>query len=422
MPPRGRVPKSSRKVLRFEVGCSVRVRKGSWGLRVKVRRCAQVVFEPREEVDFSLEGLLNGGDGLTRRIQWVALAPHVQKEIALQVRHVEWLGALLPGTSREIAGLPPITSDDLAYLLEQGLVLREDLPGDWLDRDVRTGKVHWHPLASLLHGHSRWEGVDTVKNMKDTGTTTGRELRELLGAPPPETVQCGDDPSAWIELPVPQASQFDRLLAQRATCRNFDHQRPVPLHTLSRVMQRVFGAQGAVQATPDTTFLKKNVPSGGGLHPIEAFMLVQNVDGIAPGLYHYHPVAHRLEPIDFPAESLAKLSMDFVAQQHWFSNAPVLVVMVARFARTFWKYRRHAKSYRVVLMEAGHLSQMLYLAATEEGMGAFVTAAINEVEIEQAFGLDSLCEGVLSVSGFGWRGSTMETAELDPSGAVWAST
>jgi SagB-type dehydrogenase family enzyme len=110
-----------------------------------------------------------------------------------------------------------------------------------------------------------------------------------------------------------------------------------------------------------------------------------------------------------------------VAQQHWFADAHVVVVLAPRFDRTFWKYRQHAKGYRVVALEAGHLSQTLYLAATDAGLGAFITGAINEKELEQAFGLDHVSQGALAVCGFGWRGEEMVTAELDPAGEVWTS-
>jgi putative peptide maturation dehydrogenase len=184
-------------------------------------------------------------------------------------------------------------------------------------------------------------------------------------------------------------------------------------------MQRVFAAQAEVRVGDDTAFLKKNSPSGGGLHPTEAYLIVQHVEGLAAGLYHYHATAHALEPLPAPDLPLRDFLMQAMAQQHWFADAHVAVVLVPRFDRTFWKYRRHMKGYRVVALEAGHLSQTLYLAATEAGLGAFITAAINEKPLEAAFGLDPLCEGALAICGFGWRGDTMQTMELDPNGAVW---
>jgi SagB-type dehydrogenase family enzyme len=116
---------------------------------------------------------------------------------------------------------------------------------------------------------------------------------------------------------------------------------------------------------------------------------------------------------------LDRLALDAVAGQTWFANAHALVLLAPRYDRTFWKYRQHAKGYRVVALEAGHLSQTLYLAATEAGLGAFITGAINEVLLERAFGLDPVTSGALAICGFGWRADEMVTTELDPNGAVW---
>ena len=71
------------------------------------------------------------------------------------------------------------------------------------------------------------------------------------------------------------------------------------------------------------------------------------------------------------------------------------------------------------MLEAGHVSQDFYLAATEAGRGAYVTAAIHEIDIEQAFGLDPLHDRAIAVCGFGPRTAARETMELDPLGAVW---
>ena len=162
------------------------------------------------------------------------------------------------------------------------------------------------------------------------------------------------------------------------------------------------------------------MPSAGCLHPTEAYLLVQNVEGVAPGLYHYHPVDHALEPLRlFSADECAAAGRRFVAAQRYLLDAHVFVVPTSRFGRNFWKYRDHAKAYRTLILDVGHLSQTLYLAATELGLGAFITAAVNEVDIERAFGLDPLEEGPLAVCGFGIRAGTRNEVEFDPLRAVW---
>lgn len=386
---------------------------------MKVRRCAVVFVEPREEVGFDLRELLNGGDGLRRECRWVALAPHLGEEVEVDAAERELLGALSPSRwvdARTLATHPPAA---LRRLLKQGLLIGDGKRhAAWRERDEALRATYWHPLAATLHAFTRWSGVDAVQNMKDSGTETAVQIREVLGAPPVEAARRGDAASQ-LKLPRIEAAAFDQLLARRVTCRNFDASRALPFDLFAQLMQRVFAAQAEVRICDDTVFLKKNVPSGGGLHPIECYLVVQNVEGVPPGLYHYHAVDHALEPLPDPVLPLREFVLRAVAQQYWFADAHVVVLLSPRFVRTQWKYRQHAKAYRVVALEAGHLSQTLYLAATDAGLAAFVTGAINEVELEQAFGLDPACQGALAVCGVGWRAGHMETAELDPAGQVW---
>ena len=386
---------------------------------MRIRRCAVLYFEAREDVAFDLNVLLTGGDGLRRERRWLALAPHRGVEVEVDQDERELLGSLSPGQWIETDALDA-TPEVLERLLAEGLVV-SDAPehAQMFARDESLRGTYWHPLGATLHAFTRWSGVDTVQNMKDSGTETAVQMRQVLGAPPVEAAARAED-DRRLRLPRVAPTSFDDLLARRVTCRNFDASRKVPFETFAQVMQRVFAAQAEVRVTDDTVFLKKNVPSGGGLHPMECYLIVQHVEGVAPGLYHYQAQQHALEPLALPDKPLREFMMDMVAQQHWFADAHVMVLLSPRFDRTFWKYRHHAKGYRVVALEAGHLSQTLYLAATEAGLGAFITGAINEVELERAFGLDHVHQGALAICGFGWRGEVMETAELDPAGVVWA--
>src|SRR3954452_4754531 len=90
-----------------------------------------------------------------------------------------------------------------------------------------------------------------------------------------------------------------------------------------------------------------------------------------------------------------------ITLQWYFGEADVLVVLAARVGRSFWKYRRHAKAYRTLLLDAGHLSQTFYLVCTDLGLGPFVTGAVNDDALEGALGLDPLVEAPLAVCGCG---------------------
>ncbi|SDZ19050.1 putative peptide maturation dehydrogenase [Lysobacter sp. yr284] len=393
---------------------------------MRIRRCAILYLEPREDAGFDLASLLAGEAGIRRSLRWLALAPHLDAEVEIDAAARELLGRIGPGAWTQAAPWLQTHAAAVAELLDRGLLLCEAEDGDGADagrrehrrRDEALRQAHWWPPAALAHRLGRWQGLDSAAAMDAAEMSTAADLRRQLGAPPPHVVERGDAAQRQA-LPRQDDGEFERLLARRATCRNFDAERALPLPTFARMLQRVFAAQAQVRVGEDTVFLKKHTPSGGGLHATEAYLIVRNVEGVAPGLYHYHPVAHALEPMPPPALPLAQFAAQAVAGQHWFADAHALAVLAPRYARSFWKYRGHAKAYRALLLDVGHLSQTLYLSATELGLGAFVTSAINEVDIEREFGLDPLADGPLAVCGFGWRGTRMRTSEFDPAGEVW---
>ncbi|CAD1786464.1 putative peptide maturation dehydrogenase [Xanthomonas arboricola pv. juglandis] len=387
---------------------------------MQIRRCTTLFFELRDDAVFDLARLLAGGDGVNRRTRWLALAPHLDGDVEVSKDEREWLGGLSPSRWHRIDQMQPLPFQ-VERLIEQGLVV-SDQPEHVQHRrnDECVQQQRWWPLAALWHRSARWRGEDSVATMEAHGLTTAEGMVGRLGAPPAEIVDRGEGGiEARIALPRSTPGTFDELLSRRVTCRNFDTQRPLSHSLLGQMLERSVMASARIEVGHDTAFLKKPVPSGGSLHPTETYLLVQRVEGMTSGLYHYRPVDHALQPLQSPPQPLAEFARRAVSGQHWFADAPVLVILVPRFLRSFWKYRNHAKAYRAMILDVGHIAQTLYLSATDLGLGAFVTSAINEVDIEQALGLDGLQDGPLAICGFGWRGEEMNNTELDPGGAVW---
>jgi putative peptide maturation dehydrogenase len=385
---------------------------------MRVRRCTHLLLEPRERVSFGLAAILRGKAEVDSEVAWVALAAHLDRAVAVDTAECALLGAFSAQRWQEPSEAQ-CASPAVLRLLELGLLLGDQPEhARHLARDQAMRDAHWWPLAAVAHRHSRWQGVDSVGDMHARGLVTANDLRRNFGMPPP-AVQPHD--GSYATLPRQADDAFDALLGRRATCRNFDRDRPLPLPLLARLLQRTVMAQATVEAAPDTVFLKKHVPSGGGLHPVETYLLVQSVEGLAPGLYHYHPIEHALLALPSPpASELARLACTMLSGQEWFADAPAMIVLAPRFERCFWKYRNHAKAYRAVLLDVGHLSQALYLCATEAGLGAFVTAAINEADTDQALGLDGIRQGAVAIFGVGWRAERQQTTEFDPAHRVWA--
>jgi SagB-type dehydrogenase family enzyme len=89
----------------------------------------------------------------------------------------------------------------------------------------------------------------------------------------------------------------------------------------------------------------------------------------------------------------------------------VAFIVVARFDRSFWKYRHHDRAYAVLLMEAGHLAQTFYLVCSRLDLGAYLTAAINTADIDDRLGLDGITGGTLALCGCGTRAAASGSLE-----------
>ena len=382
---------------------------------MKVHRCTHLFVELDDQPRFDFATLLSGGDGLNRTPRCLAFAPHLDQPVPVDGEQIAVLQQLTSITAIDWQALCARHDEaTLRGLLDLGLLIGDhDEHAPLRERDAALREVAWWPPAAIAHTHGRWQDVDIQARNEQGIMLSSQQLVDAFGpGPEPEYTRISDH--APLPLPKPTTSAFDDLLARRKTCRNFDAAAEVSQYDLTIMLHRVWGAIGTLELAPGAVVVKKNSPAGGGLHAIEAYVLAQRVEGLAPGLYHYLALQHALEPMQSldPPEAAA-MAHRFVAGQHWFNNVPVMVIMTVRFDRLFWKYRRHAKAWRVAHLDAGHLSQTMYLSAADLGLGAFVTAAINDHAIEQALTLAPMREGAIALVGFGPRAAEKTTLELD---------
>jgi len=144
----------------------------------------------------------------------------------------------------------------------------------------------------------------------------------------------------------------------------------------------------------------RTAPSAGALYPIETYAIVHRVEGIEPGVYHYHVRGHALEEIkkgDFrPNIAQAALGQIMCAQ------ASVVIAWTALFERSAWKYRQRA--YRYVYLDAGHMAQNLALVAISLGLGSCQVGALFDDEVNDLLGVDGTGESILYMSVVGQPG------------------
>ncbi len=191
-----------------------------------------------------------------------------------------------------------------------------------------------------------------------------------------------------IALPDPSGyggPTLEETVQARRSRREYSGE-PLSLEELSRLLH---AAQGITE--PQTQH--RAAPSAGALYPIEVYLAVQDVTGLDSGIYHYAVQTHALELLrqgDF-----SKSVMETGVGQAHLGNANVCFVLSAIFQRTRWKYRW--RTYRYLLLEAGHIGQNLCLAATAMGLGACPVGAFLDDDLNALLGLDGQNEAALYI-------------------------
>ncbi len=261
----------------------------------------------------------------------------------------------------------------------------------------------WNPAAGFFHLSTK-----DLRFERDAAKEFRALVRLAKAKPIPQPIK--RYPKArQLALPAPAIhGEFPRVLLERRTWRQFS-KRPVTLDLVGNLLGSTWGVRRWVDVPKVGRVAAKTSPSGGALHPIEAYVVARNVEGLNAGIYHYSGADHRLELLRRGASS--REITDYLANQYWYGGAAFVVFMTAVFARTRWKYD-YARAYRAVLIEAGHLCQTFCLTATWLGAAPFCTMAFADSKIEKALGIDGIAESVLYVAGAGVRPENEKRAHL----------
>ena len=305
---------------------------------------------------------------------------------------------------RALASLGVLVSDE-----------REDRLVELRRRDEQLAANGWYLYAALFHALTRRHGVDLAlgerldeERLRRTAASVARR-RARAGRPSP-AFHHAPGAQAVLELPLePERGELFELLERRRTARGYEAGAAMTVAQLSTVLRTVFGCRGVIDHGGGYVLQRKTSPSGGALHPIEAYPIVRRVDGVAAGLYHYDVERHALELLEeLTDDGATELLRSSTCGQGHFMHAQVAFVLTARFRRNFWKYWTQKDQYGVLLLDAGHLSQTLYLVATALGLDAFVTAVVNHDDVGERLGLGRYDEGALVVCGCGVPASPSE--------------
>jgi SagB-type dehydrogenase family enzyme len=194
-------------------------------------------------------------------------------------------------------------------------------------------------------------------------------------------------PAEAFKLPRPATTggmALAEALKNRRTVRHFAS-RPLELEQIAQLLWEGDG-------TSDPRGLR-TAPSAGATYPLDLYLVVgeRGMTGLAAGVYHYEVASHALMPLS--KGDLRAAAARACLHQAWMAEAPVMMVITGEYRRCTNRYGQ--RGIRYTDMEAGNVSQNLFLAAEALGLGAGIVGAFDDKTLALALNLPAAHEPLL---------------------------
>lgn len=175
-----------------------------------------------------------------------------------------------------------------------------------------------------------------------------------------------------IMLPAPRQSGGLPLLSAlkvRRTVRNF-LETPIPIQTLSDLLWAAFGINRAEDG-------KRTAPSSYNWQDITIYVFT------AEGVWIYDVEKHALLPVK-EEDCRATAGM-----QEYVKDAPLSFVYVSDFSKMVRGEQTFSEEYKLLMggLDAGHISQNVYLFCASEGLGCVARASVDAAAFSKRFNL-----------------------------------
>ena len=211
------------------------------------------------------------------------------------------------------------------------------------------------------------------------------QSEQSKGLPQPPLEMEYDLQKPTIKLPSHENLQYGQTplietINNRRSLRQYSD-KALKLEELSYLL---WCTQGVKKTKPGVATIR-TVPSAGARHAFETYLLINNVEGLNPGLYRFLALEHKLVEVNSDPDITEKVVAGCMGQGFAGTSAATFI-WVADVPRMYWRYGE--RGYRYLHLDAGHVCQNLYLAAESIDCGACAIVAFDDDPINQVIGID----------------------------------
>jgi SagB-type dehydrogenase family enzyme len=205
-----------------------------------------------------------------------------------------------------------------------------------------------------------------------------------------------DAPRVELSSIVPGNLQtFHDLTRRRRSRRDYDG-REISRDELAALLSTACGVTGTMSWSDGGTerIVKlRAYPSSGALYSVEIYPVAFRIKGLDAGVYHYAAEGNCLSQVRAHASNQQIMPAILPAERAMVAGAATMICLVGQFRRHEQKYGEGG--YRMLVAEAGHISQTLILAATALGLAARPLGGVFDQLLNRELGLDEAEEQFL---------------------------
>lgn len=239
-----------------------------------------------------------------------------------------------------------------------------------LDHDIFS-------LSEIFH--------ENTKERRTTPRTYDTSLDKVMGY---SFKEYKNTSRIFLDCDTISGKQFDDVMLSRRSSRKFG-KKPLSKEEISFILEYTYHA--IEKESKEFPRFFRSTPSAGALYPLELYPIIFSVHTIPQGIYHYHALTHSLELIE--KGSFSDETADICLTQDFIASSGVCIAVTAIFDRTKCKYGN--RGYRYALLDAGHLVQNVYLAATALELAVCSIGGFYDDEFNKMLDIDGVNEAVI---------------------------
>ena len=192
-----------------------------------------------------------------------------------------------------------------------------------------------------------------------------------------------------LQIPLPtefvsMGYSLEQVIRARAARRDYVD-RTISVDVLSTFLHWSCGIRRYGQAYNSGAFPIRFTPSGGGLQPWEVYVVVNSVDQLVQGLYHYRAQSHALELLQEGQMRGRMVELGFgVEFLHYASFICIVTCVPGRF---YWKYG--TRGYRTAHIDVGVLVQTMWYVATALKLRSLPVSGFSDDGVDEFLALEN---------------------------------